>query len=77
MAEHPTGEAHAESEVSESEEEPTERRRKNSKEMHLVCAPWEVLGLWDPGEINAEELYASILEHAKQGLASFCRLQNS
>ena len=64
MAAKPTGEAHAESAVSESEEEPTERRKAPTK-LLLERVPWEVLGRWDPREINAEELDAAIPEHAK------------
>ena len=40
----------------------------------LERTPWEVLGLWDPREINAEELDAAILEHAptSKGQAESC-----
>ena len=63
-----TGEAHAESAVSEPEEAPTERR-KAPRKLLLERMLWEVLGQWGPREINAdiaEELDAAILEHAKQ-----------
>ena len=69
MAAQETGEAHAESGVSEPEEEPTERRKAPRKSL-LERVPWEVLGRWDPREINAEELDAAILEHAKEAFVA-------
>ena len=65
MAEQPTGEAHGESDVSEPEEEATERRKMRRKSL-LERTPWEVLGRWDPRMINATVLDAAILQHAKQ-----------
>ena len=73
MAEQPTGEALPESEVSKPQQE-AEELRKNQRNSLLERSPWEVLGRWDPREINAEELDAAIVERAKQ---AFCRLRNS
>ena len=69
IAEPPTGEAHAEFEVSEPEEEPTDRQ-KTPRKLLLERVSWEVLGRWDPREINAEDLDAAILEHAKQAFVA-------
>ena len=65
MAAQATGEGHAESAVSEPKEGPTEPCKAPWK-LLLERVPWEVLGRWDPREINTEELDAAILEHAKQ-----------
>ena len=73
MAAQETREAHAESAVSEPEEEPTERSKAPRKSL-LERVPWEVLGRCDPREINAEELDAAILEYAKE---AFCGRWNS
>ena len=45
-------------------------RRKTPRKLLLELAPWEVLGGWDPREINAEELDAAILEHATQAFVA-------
>ena len=69
MEEQPTGEAHAKSEVSKPEEAGTECPKIQRKLLleHTLC---EVLGQWDPREINAEELDAAILEHVKQAFVA-------
>ena len=63
MAKQPTGEVRAESEVSETEEAAEESQKVQSQEHQRHCISWEALDQWDPREINAEELNATILEH--------------
>ena len=69
MAEQLTGEVHAESEVSKTEEA-EEECWKSQRKSHPERTPWKFPVQWDSREINAEELDAAILEHAKQAFVA-------